>query len=103
MAKFKENTLKVYNFIKAHEDENITAKDIASALGLDARQVNGIITGAFSRHKQEINGEKVDMPIAVREEGEIRTEQEDGSFKTSTAKFVRLTDFGRSFDPDSAE
>ena len=43
------------------------------------------------------------MPIAVREEGEIRTEQEDGSFKTSTAKFVRLTDFGRSFDPETAE
>ena len=52
MAKMKVNSYNVYNYVKAHEDENITAKDIAAALELDARQVNGIITAAFQRHRE---------------------------------------------------
>ena len=47
--KLKENSRIVYDFVKAHEDENITAKDIAEATGLNSRQVNGIITMAFQR------------------------------------------------------
>ena len=39
MAKFKENTKAVFNYIKEHQAEDITAKDIAAALNLDPRQL----------------------------------------------------------------
>ena len=51
--KMKENSKVVYEFVKAHEAEDITANDIAEATGLSSRQVNGIITMAFQRHKDE--------------------------------------------------
>lgn len=101
MAKFKDNTMAVFNFIKAHEEEGITAKDIAAALSLDPRQVNGIITGAFARHKEEINGEKVIVPLVVRVEGELEIEGADGSVKHENVKFVKMTKEGKAFNPDA--
>lgn len=103
MAKFKENTLVVFNYIKDHQSENITAKDIARALDLDPRQVNGIITGAFSRHTKAVGDEKVKDPLAERVEGELEIEQKDGSIKHESVKFVKLTESGRNFDPETAE
>lgn len=103
MAKFKENTLAVFNYIKEHEAEDITAKDIAKALDLDPRQVNGIITGAFSRHTKAVGDEKVKDPLAERVEGELEIEQKDGSIKHESVKFVKLTESGRSFDPEADE
>lgn len=103
MAKFKENTLTVFNYIKEHQSEDITAKDIAKALDLDPRQVNGIITGAFSRHTKAVGDEKVKDPLAERVEGELEIEQKDGSIKHESVKFVKLTESGRNFDPETAE
>ena len=103
MAKFKENTLTVFNYIKEHQSEDITAKDIARALDLDPRQVNGIITGAFSRHTKAVGDEKVKDPLAERVEGELEIEQKDGSIKHESVKFVKLTESGRNFDPETAE
>ena len=103
MAKFKENTLVVFNYIKDHQSEDITAKDIARALDLDPRQVNGIITGAFSRHTKAVGDEKVKDPLAERVEGELEIEQKDGSIKHESVKFVKLTESGRNFDPETAE
>lgn len=103
MAKFKENTLAVFNYIKEHQSEDITAKDIAAALDLDPRQVNGIITGAFSRHTKAVGDEKVKDPLAERVEGELEIEQKDGSIKHESVKFVKLTESGRNFDPETAE
>jgi hypothetical protein len=95
----RENRIKVYEIVKAHEDENVTAKDIAAALGMaDARSVNGIITAAFARHREEVDGEKVIVPLMERVEGEIETETEDGKVKHEAVKFIKLTDAGRSFD-----
>ena len=103
MAKFKENTLTVFNYIKEHQSEDITAKDIARALDLDPRQVNGIITGAFSRHTKAVGDEKVKDPLAERVEGELEIEKKDGSIKHESVKFVKLTESGRNFDPETAE
>lgn len=100
MAKMKENSYNVFNYVKTHEDENITAKDIAAALELDPRQVNGIITAAFQRHREEQGDEKVIVPLMERVEGEIETETEDGKVKHETVKFIKLTDAGRAFEAE---
>ena len=100
-----ENSVKVFEYVKAHEDENITAKDIAEALNFDqengrgVKQVNGIVTASFQRHREEINGEKVIVPLMERVPGELEIEQEDGSVKHETVKFIRLTAEGRAFTP----
>lgn len=88
MAALKENSKKIYYFVKEHEFENITAKDIAGALGLSQKQVDGSVTSAFCRKK-----------LMVREEAE--RVKEDGTHEK--VKYIRLTDAGRAFDPETAE
>lgn len=93
----KENSRLVYDFVKAHDGEDFTAKDIAEAVGLSDRSVNGIITAAFQRHK---DAEKNEIPLMVRVPAEIE-DPETGLHKT--VKFIQLTDAGRAFDPDAEE
>ena len=100
-----ENSVKVFEYVKAHEDEDITAKDIAVALGFDmendkgTKQANGIVTASFQRHREEIDGEKVIVPLMERVEGELEIEQEDGKITHKTVKFIKMTDAGRAFTP----
>ena len=96
----KENSYKVFQYVKAHENENVTAKDIAAALDLDPRQVNGIITAAFQRHREEQGDEKVVVPLMERVEGELEIETEDGKIKHETVKFIKMTDAGRAFEAE---
>ena len=94
----KENQIKIYNYVKEHENENITAADIAEALfpGEDKkRSVDGIVTASFQRHKEVVGENKVDAPLMKRVPGAITLE--DGSHKP--VKFIKLTDKGRAFDP----
>ena len=88
MAAMKENTRKVFEFLKAHNDEDLTAADIAEALSLEKRQVDGIFTSALQRKQL---GERIP---AEREE-------EDGTH--SKIKILRLTEAGLAFNPDSEE
>lgn len=97
--KLKENSRLVYDFVKEHEGENITVADIEAATDLNARQINGIITMAFQRHKEEVDGEKVEVPLMRRVPAEI--EQEDGTHKQ--IKLIQLTDAGRSIEIEDAE
>ena len=94
--KLKENSKLVYDYVKAHEDENITANDIAEATGLSSRQVNGIVTMAFQRHKDE---DKNEVPLMERIPAEI--ELEDGSHKA--IKLIKLTDEGRAITVEDAD
>ena len=103
MAKMKVNSYNVFNYVKAHENENITAKDIAEALELDPKQVNGIITAAFQRHRSEEvdeEGKKIIVPLMERVEGELEIEQEDGKLKHESVKFIKMTDAGRAFEAE---
>ena len=84
----KENSNIVFNYVKAHEGENITAADIAEGTGLEVRSVNGIVTSAFQR-----KGLMARVPAEV--------ELADGSHKA--VKFIVLTDEGRNFDPEAKE
>lgn len=86
MAALKENSKTVFNYVKAHDGEDFTAKDIAEATGLNVRQVNGIVTSAFQK-----------KGLMAREEAEIQVE--NGSHEK--VKFIRLTDTGRAFDPEA--
>ena len=82
----KENSKNVLNYLKGINGENVTAADVAEALGLEKRQVDGIFTSALQR-----------KGLGVRIPAEI--ELDDGSHKP--VKFLRLTDEGMAFDPDA--
>ena len=84
----KPNSKIVYNYVKEHESENITAAVIAEGTNLDVKVVNGIVTSAFQR-----------KGLMERVPAEIQLE--DGSHKA--VKFIRLTDEGRAFDPEAED
>ena len=84
----KENSKKVVNYLKEVAGENVTAADVAVALGLEKRQVDGIFTSAIQRKQ-----------LGVRTPAEI--ELEDGTHKQ--VKFLSLTPAGMAFDPDATE
>lgn len=83
-----ENSKKVFDYVKANEDKDITAKDIAEALGLSARGVNGAITSAFQRK-------------GLMERVEAEVENEDGD--VVKVKYIKLTPEGRNLDYDDVE
>ena len=84
----KENSKKVLNYLKEIAGENVTAADVAAALGLEKRSVDGIFTSALQR-----------KGLGVRTPAEI--ELEDGTHKQ--VKFLSLTPAGMAFDPDATE
>ena len=84
----KENSKKVFNYVKEMDGQNITAADIAEATGLEVRSVNGIVTSAFQRKK-----------LMERIPAEIQLE--DGTHKA--VKFIKLTAEGQKFDPEATD
>ena len=95
------NAVAIYNYLKEHEADNVTAKDIAEALDLGVKSVNGTITAAFVRHRSDevdADGKKIIVPLMERVEGELEIETEDGKLKHEAVKFIKLTEAGRAFD-----
>jgi hypothetical protein len=84
----KENSKKVLNYLKEINGEKVTAADVAEALGLEKRQVDGIFTSAIQR-----------KGLGIRTPAEI--ELDDGSHKA--VKFLSLTAEGMNFDPDATD
>ena len=84
----KENSKKVLNYLKEINGSAVTAADVAEALGLEKRQIDGIFTSAIQR-----------KGLGVRTPAEI--ELEDGTHKA--VKFLSLTADGMSFDPDATD
>lgn len=82
----KENSKKVLEYLKKVNGQNVTSADVAEALGLEKRSVDGIFTSAIQR-----------KGLGVRTPAEI--ELEDGTHKA--IKFLSLTDEGMNFDPDA--
>ena len=83
----KPNTRLVFDYLKGNTDKDLTAADVAEALGLEKRQVDGIFTSALQRKS-----------YGVREEAEI--ELADGSHQK--VKCLRLTEDGLALDPDES-
>ena len=81
----KENSKNVLNYLKGVTTD-VTAADVAEALGLEKRQVDGIFTSAIQRKGY---GNRVEAEIQL----------EDGTHKK--VKFLKLTDTGMALDPDA--
>jgi len=87
MAAMKENTKKVIKYLQGlSTSDNVTAADVADALGLEKRSVDGIFTSAIQR---KTLGERVEAEIELA----------DGTHKK--VKFLKLTDAGRAIDVDA--
>lgn len=82
----KENSKKVFEYVKANDGSDFTAKDIAAALDLTPQTVNGIVTSAFQR-----------KGLMERVPAEI--ENADGTH--DKVKLIKLTEEGKAFDPDA--
>lgn len=84
----KENSRKVFEYLKANNTADLTAADVAAALGLEKRSVDGIFTSAIQR-----------KGLGVRTPAEV--ELEDGTHKA--VKLLSLTPAGMAYDPDAEE
>ena len=79
MAKmFSENAQAALSLLQESENVDMTAKDIAEAVGIASTSINGILNGLQRKG------------LLFREEAEI-----DGT----KVKFIRLTDAGKAADP----
>ena len=84
----KENTKKVFEYLKGIGNDNVTAADVADVLGLEKKSVDGIFTSAIQK-----KGYGVRVPAEV--------ELDDGTHKT--VKFLKLTDDGMALDLEQAD
>lgn len=84
----KENSRKVFDYLKSVNGQNVTSADVAEALGFEKRSVDGIFTSAIQR-----------KGLGIRTPAEI--ELEDGTHRS--VKFLSLTAAGMSFDPDAED
>ena len=83
MAALKENAVNILKYLQEHDGEDLTATDIAGALHLEVKSVNGTVT-ALDRHRQLV-------------------EREEVAITGGKVKYIRLTDKGRNFDPTAPE
>ena len=79
-----EKTASVLEYLKGIKGANVTSADIADALGMEKKSVDGIVTSGLQR-----------KGLAERIPAEI--ELEDGTHKP--VKFIRLTAAGEKFVP----
>lgn len=84
-----EKSLVVLDYLKSVKGENVTAADIAEALGMEKKSVDGIVTSGLIRNKG----------YAERIPAEI--ELDDGSHKQ--VKFIRATEAGLAYDHEAAK
>ena len=82
----KPNTIAVLNYLKGINGANVTAADVAEAVGLEKKSVDGIFTSALQR-----------KGLGVRVPAEI--ELADGTHQA--VKFLKLTDEGMAYDPSA--
>ena len=81
-----EKTRAVFIYLKDHIDENLTAAQVAEALGMEKRQVDGIFTSSFQRKQL---GERVVDEVTLG----------DGSHQK--VKYLRLNENGLRLNPDA--
>ena len=77
----------VLNYLKEHDGEELTSADVAEALGVEKRSIDGTFTSLQKK------GYGVRIPAEV--------ELADGTHKP--VKFLKLTDAGFEVDPDADE
>ena len=88
-----EKSLVVLNYLKSIGDANVTAADIADALGMEKKSVDGIVTSGLIRNKG----------LAERIPAQIEVTDEEGNVKYKDVKFIKLTDAGQAYDHEAAQ
>ena len=86
-----EKALTVLNYLKSIGDANVTAADIADALGMEKKSVDGVVTSGLQR-----------KGLSERVPAQIEVTDEEGNTKYKDVKFIRLTDAGQAYDHDAA-
>lgn len=82
-----EKSLVVLNYLKENADANLTSGDIAEALGLEKKTVDGIVTAGLIRNKNLVERIPAEMEL------------EDGTHKP--VKIIKLTQAGVNYDHDA--
>ena len=87
-----EKSLQVLDYLKSIGDANVTSQDIADALGMAKKTVDGVITAGLIRNKN----------YAERIEAEMEVTGEDGSVIHKPIKLIKLTEAGKSYNHSKA-
>lgn len=87
-----EKSLQVLNYLKSIGDDNVTSQDIADALGLAKKTVDGVVTAGLIRNKNYVE----------RVEAEMEITGEDGTVQHKPIKLIKLTEAGKNYDHDAA-
>ena len=82
-----ENSKKIFTFLQENDGKDFTAADVATALGLEKKSVDGAFTSAIQKKE-----------YGYRQEAQVEV---DGKYVD--VKFLKLTDAGRAFDVNAAE
>lgn len=82
----KENTKRIITFLQENAGKDLTADDVAEALGTTAKSVVGTFNMVIVRNE-----------LGYRDEQTL--EYEDGT--TKVVKYLRLNDAGLAFDVDA--
>jgi hypothetical protein len=87
-----EKSLAVLEYLRGlYADANVTAADIAAALGMTTKSANGVITGGLQR-----------KGLTVRVPAQVEVTNEDGTTKYEDVKFIKLTPAGQAYDHEAA-
>lgn len=81
----KANSKMVLEYLKSINGSDVTAADVAEAVGLEKKQVDGIFTSALQRKGY---GERIPAEVELA----------DGTHRA--VKFLRLTPAGMALNPD---
>lgn len=87
-----EKSLIVLNYLKGIGDQNVTAADIAAALDMEVKTVNGVVTAGLARGKK----------LAERVPAQIEVTDEEGNTVVKDVKFIKLTEKGKNYDHEAA-
>lgn len=86
-----DNSKMILSYLKDNAGADLTAADVAEALGVDVKVVNGAFTSAIQRKN-----------YGFREEAEVEVVEGD-KVSHKKIKFLRLNQAGLEFDPDACE
>ena len=86
-----EKALTVLNYLKGMGDTNLVAADIANALEMDTKSVNGVLTAGLQR-----------KGLTERVPAQIEVQDAEGNTKFKDVKFIKLTEAGKAYDHAAA-
>lgn len=88
----KASTLNVIKYLQEHNTENLTSRDVAAALDLDVKVVDGAFTAGVQRKQ-----------MGYRLEAEVEVADAEGNITHETVKFLKLTQAGLDFKAPTEE